>query len=108
MYSHRYEMPRTQIPKPEQPFMKHLLKTLKARRPDHFRTELRVSPLTFDHLVGVIENDPVFVHHSEFSSKAPVEDTGCIEGFFEAENCKENAVESINTISLFCTLKKCN
>jgi len=34
--------------------------------------------------------------------------TGCIEGFFEAENCKENAVESINTISLFCTLKKCN
>jgi len=29
-------------------------------------------------------------------------DTGCIEGFFKAENCKENVVESINTISLFC------
>ena len=28
--------------------------------------------------------------------------TGCIEGFFKAENCKENVVESINTISLFC------
>jgi len=28
--------------------------------------------------------------------------TGCIEGFFKAENCKENVVENINTISLFC------
>jgi len=26
---------------------------------------------------------------------------GCIEGFSEAENCKEHIVESINTISLF-------
>jgi len=31
--------------------------------------------------------------------------TGCIEGFFKAENCKENVVESINTISLFCVPK---
>jgi len=31
--------------------------------------------------------------------------TGCIEGFFKVENCKENVVESINTISLFCVPK---
>ena len=35
-------------------------------------------------------------------------DTGCIEGFSEAENCKENLIESRNTISLFFILKKCN
>ena len=34
--------------------------------------------------------------------------TECIEGFFEAENHKENVIESINTISLFYILKKCN
>ena len=34
--------------------------------------------------------------------------TGCIEGFSEAENCKENVIESINTINLFYILKKCN
>jgi len=34
--------------------------------------------------------------------------TGYTEGFSEAENCKENVVESINTISLFWILKKCN
>jgi len=28
--------------------------------------------------------------------------TGYIEGFFKAENCKENVLESINTISIFC------
>jgi len=33
--------------------------------------------------------------------------TGCIEGFSKAENCKENVVESINTIRLFFILKKC-
>jgi len=34
--------------------------------------------------------------------------TECIEGFSKAENCKENVIESINTISLFCILKKSN
>jgi len=31
--------------------------------------------------------------------------TGYIEGFSKVENCKENVVESINIISLFCILK---
>jgi len=52
------------------------------------------------------QEDPQFDGLYSHNLLAPV--TGCIEGFFEAENCKENAVESINTISLFCTLKKCN
>lgn len=95
MYSHRYEMPHTRIPKPEQPFMKHLLKTLKARRPDHFRTELRVSPLTFDRLVRVIENDLVFVHHSEFSSKAPVEEQLAVALYRFGHNGNAASLQSI-------------
>ena len=35
-------------------------------------------------------------------SPVPDQDTGYIEGFFKAENCKENVLESINTISIFC------
>jgi hypothetical protein len=74
MYSHRYEVPHIRMPKPHEPFLKHLLKTLKAMRPDHFRIKLRVSPLTFDRLIKAIENDPVFVHHSRLSPKAPIEE----------------------------------
>jgi len=31
--------------------------------------------------------------------------TGCIEGFFKAENCNKYMMKSIKTISLFCILK---
>jgi hypothetical protein len=40
MYSHRYKVLHIQMPKPHKPFLKHLLKTLKAMRPDHFRIKL--------------------------------------------------------------------
>ena len=74
MYSHRYETPHKRMPKPSEPFMKHLLKTLKPTRPDHFCTELWISPLTFDHLIKAIRDDPVFVHHLKLSPKAPIEE----------------------------------
>jgi hypothetical protein len=74
MYSRRYEIPHVRSPKPQEPFMKHLLSRLKGVRLDHFRCELRVSPLTFDRLVEAIKDDPVFVSHSEISHQAPVEE----------------------------------
>jgi len=72
MYAHRYERPRKRLPKPQEPFMKHVLERLKGERPDHFRTELRVSPLTFDRLVEAIKNNSVFANHSKLSPQAPV------------------------------------
>ena len=59
-------------PATAQPFLKHVLGQLKVNRPDHFRAELRVSPLAFDRLVGAIANDPVFSNHSVSSHQAPV------------------------------------
>ena len=74
MYTHRYEVPHKRLPKPHSSFLKYVLEMLKALRPDRFRTELRVSPHTFDCLVEVITNDPVFVGHSELSCQAPIQE----------------------------------
>ena len=74
MYLHRYETPHKRLPKPQEPFIRHLLGRLKNDRPDHFSNELRISPLTFDRLVEVIKDDPVFVSHSDISPQAPVEE----------------------------------
>ena len=74
MYSCHYKTPRKRLPKQQEPFMKHLLVRLKDIRPDHFRNKLRVSPLTFDRLVEVIKDDPVFVSHLEISRQAPVQE----------------------------------
>ncbi|KAJ7709002.1 hypothetical protein B0H17DRAFT_1155993 [Mycena rosella] len=45
---------------------------LKAGRPDHFRQNLRVSPLTFDALTAALEMDPVFANNSNHP-QLPVE-----------------------------------
>ena len=74
MYAHRYEASRKRLPKPREPFMKHLLKEAKHTQPDLFRLDLRVTPLAFDRLVEAIRNDPVFASHSELSPQAPVEE----------------------------------
>ena len=72
MYAHRYETPHRRLQKPMAPFSRHVLTTLKTSRPDHFRSELRVSPLTFDRLVEAIAADPVFESRSALSHQAPV------------------------------------
>lgn len=72
MYAHRYEKPHRRLPKPPQPFLKHVLEILKTTQPDYFRNELRVSPLTFDRLVEAIATDPVFASRSSHSRQAPV------------------------------------
>ncbi|KAJ7667217.1 hypothetical protein B0H17DRAFT_1162439 [Mycena rosella] len=46
--------------------------TLKAGHPDHFRQNLRVSPLTFDALAAALEMDPVFANNSNHP-QLPVE-----------------------------------
>ncbi|KAI0702778.1 hypothetical protein C8Q76DRAFT_632870 [Earliella scabrosa] len=72
LYEDRYQVPRSRIPRPEQPFMHHVLHIYKLERPDLFRRELRVSPWTFDKLVAAISSDPIFSNDSP-NSQFPVE-----------------------------------
>jgi len=72
MYSSRYEVQRAEIPRgPSR--MRHVLLTLKSCRPDKFREELCVTPLTFDALIAAIETDPIFQNNSN-AAQMPVED----------------------------------
>ncbi|KDQ16955.1 hypothetical protein BOTBODRAFT_106143 [Botryobasidium botryosum FD-172 SS1] len=71
MYKTRYELPRNERSKPT-PKLPHLLNVTKNVRPDQFRRDLRVSPLTFDRLVDEIIDSPVFANKSE-KSQMPVE-----------------------------------
>ena len=72
MYANRYEMPRAGIPRgPSR--MHHVLFILKSARPDQFHEELRVTPLTFDALVGKLQNDIVFQNNSS-KPQMPVEE----------------------------------
>ncbi|KAL1937494.1 hypothetical protein VTO73DRAFT_13146 [Trametes versicolor] len=72
LYENRYTLPRLRIPRPQQPYLQHILTVLKSDRPDLFRQELRVSPWTFDQLLAGIEHDPVFMNNS-FNAQFPVE-----------------------------------
>lgn len=72
MYEHRYEQPRNTLPRGPS-YLHHVLTALKAGRPDHFRQNLRVSPLTFDALVAALEDDPIFSNNSN-NSQLPVEE----------------------------------
>lgn len=72
MYAHRYEMSRDTFPRGPA-FLRHVLGPMKNTRPDLFRQELRVSPLTFDKLVAKISGDPVFANNSD-NGQMPVED----------------------------------
>ncbi|KAJ7194117.1 hypothetical protein GGX14DRAFT_404899 [Mycena pura] len=63
MYQNRYEQPRDTLPRGPS-YLHHVLMALKAGRPDHFRQNLRVSPITFDALVAALEHDPVFTNNS--------------------------------------------
>ena len=72
MYSKRYEQSRNQLPRGPS-YLAHVLTTLKNGRPDHFRTCLRVTPLTFDKIVAKIIDDPVFQNNSR-NPQAPVEE----------------------------------
>ncbi|KAF8197180.1 hypothetical protein K438DRAFT_1967427 [Mycena galopus ATCC 62051] len=71
-YSQRYEMPRDSFPRGPA-FLRHILGPMKDSRPDLFRQELRVSPLTFDQIVAKIADDPVFANNSS-NAQMPVED----------------------------------
>ncbi|KAJ7159347.1 hypothetical protein C8R43DRAFT_881893 [Mycena crocata] len=71
MYEHRYEQPRDTLPRGPS-YLYHVLMALKNGRPDHFRENLRVSPLTFDALVAALENDPIFSNNSNHP-QLPVE-----------------------------------
>ncbi|KAJ6490100.1 hypothetical protein C8R45DRAFT_1139152 [Mycena sanguinolenta] len=72
MYAHRYEQPRDTLPRGPS-YLHHVLTALKAGRADHFRQNLRVSPLTFDKLVAALEDDPVFFNNSN-SPQLPVDE----------------------------------
>ncbi|KAI0073911.1 hypothetical protein K474DRAFT_1602516 [Panus rudis PR-1116 ss-1] len=71
LYKHRYQVPRNPLPR-STPSMHHVLAVLKHERPDHFRRELRVTPLTFDKLVCDIINDSIF-HNDSPNGQMPVE-----------------------------------
>ncbi|KAF8815096.1 hypothetical protein BYT27DRAFT_7227342 [Phlegmacium glaucopus] len=53
--------------------MHHVLFTLKLARPDQFREELRVTPLTFDVLATKLQDDIVFGNNSS-CPQMPVEE----------------------------------
>ena len=72
MYANRYEVPRDELPRGPST-MRHVLMTLKSARPDKFREELRVTPLTFDAIVAAIAPDPVFQNNSN-NAQTPVEE----------------------------------
>ncbi|EKM58902.1 uncharacterized protein PHACADRAFT_63878, partial [Phanerochaete carnosa HHB-10118-sp] len=63
-YSTRYQAPRNRDMRGP-PYVPHVLKVLKHRRPDKFRRYLRVSPYTFDRLVETIGNDLIFTNKSQ-------------------------------------------
>ncbi|KAJ7333948.1 hypothetical protein DFH08DRAFT_1019754 [Mycena albidolilacea] len=71
MHAQRYEMPRNAFPCGPA-FMPHVLTELKNTRADLFREELRVSPSTFDQLVGALSDDPVFTNDS-CNGQMPIE-----------------------------------
>ncbi|KAF7368124.1 DDE Tnp4 domain-containing protein [Mycena sanguinolenta] len=71
MYQRRYEQPRDELPRGPS-YLHHVLTALKNGRPDHFRQNLRVSPLTFDTLVKALEDDPIFFNNSN-QPQLPVE-----------------------------------
>ncbi|KAJ7101040.1 hypothetical protein C8R44DRAFT_641666 [Mycena epipterygia] len=71
MYEHRYEQPRSILPRGPS-YLHHVLTALKAGCEDHFRQALRVSPQTFDMLVTRLEDDPVFFNNSN-QAQLPVE-----------------------------------
>ncbi|KAJ6483068.1 hypothetical protein DFH09DRAFT_1340535 [Mycena vulgaris] len=71
MHQNRYEQPRNTLPRGPS-YLHHVLMALKAGRPDHFRQNLRVSPITFDALVAALEDDPVFASNSNHP-QLPVE-----------------------------------
>lgn len=72
LYSHRYLMPRNQLPRgPSQ--LRHVVDVLKVQRPDRFRECLRVSPFTFDKICEKICLDPVFSNQSQ-NDQIPVQD----------------------------------
>jgi hypothetical protein len=71
MYGQRYENSRDTFPRGPA-FLPHVLGVMKNTRPDLFRQELRVSPLTFDKLVDRIANDAVFSNDSQ-NAQMPVE-----------------------------------
>ena len=65
--------------------------------------ERRVQPYTFScqQVLMIFSTAAV----PSFRDNQGATGTGCIEGFFRAENCNKNLMKSINTISLFFILK---
>jgi len=59
------------------------------------------STSSFSMVSGLLVSPRYRLHlpSARFPSQAP--NTGCIEGFFRAENCNKNMMKSINTTSLF-------
>lgn len=72
LYSKRYIELRDRIPKPDQPYLHHVLSVFKESRPDMFRQQLRMTPWTFDRLLESIIEDPIFYNNSN-NPQLPVE-----------------------------------
>ncbi|RPD72619.1 hypothetical protein L226DRAFT_466844 [Lentinus tigrinus ALCF2SS1-7] len=72
IYAERYHEPRTRLPRPNTPFIHHVLAVYKTEQPELFRNELRVSPWTFDQLLAHVASDPIFANNSR-NPQFPVE-----------------------------------
>jgi hypothetical protein len=69
-YEHRYQAPREPLSRPPAS-LPHVLNVWKHERPDQFRGVVRVSPATFDQILGAIAHDPVFT--SDGRDQMPVD-----------------------------------
>jgi hypothetical protein len=63
MYANHYELPWAGLLRGPS-YLCHVLVGLKDSRSDHFRQQLCINPTTFDALVAVIQDDPVFMNNS--------------------------------------------
>jgi hypothetical protein len=69
----RYINGRTRsIPKPEEPTLVFALRVYKSQCPDQFRNYFRLTPQTFDLLVEVLSQNPVFYNNSS-NEQTPIE-----------------------------------
>ncbi|KDQ50998.1 hypothetical protein JAAARDRAFT_104390, partial [Jaapia argillacea MUCL 33604] len=64
MYSCDYGVPQNTLPQGPA-YLPHVLMTQKSDRPDHFWEALRVTPTTFNQMVGELTNDHVFSNNSQ-------------------------------------------
>ena len=74
--------------------MRHILMTLKSAHPDKFHEELQVTPLTFNAIVAVISQDPIFQNNSN-NTQTPVEEQLAITLYWFGHDGNAASLQSI-------------